>query len=83
MHYSKEFVNKLGANRSQDKGQCQWDWAIPRDSLLSKHKGMMGSSCSIVSDKFGLKSNDIDVGNWVISGMNTQGNRQSDPILMV
>ena len=44
---------------------------------------MIGFSHSIVRRKIALKSSVIDVGNWVISGMNTQGNRQADPMLMV
>ena len=54
-----------------------------RDSLLNKHMGMIGSSYSVVRGRIGLKSSVMDVGNWVISGMNTQGNRQVDPMLMV
>ena len=45
--------------------------------------GMIGSSHSVVRGKIGLKLNVMDVGNWVISGMNAQGNRQVDPMLMV
>ena len=45
--------------------------------------GMIGSSYSMVSRKIGLKSSVMDVGNWVISSMNAQGNRQVDPMLMV
>ena len=43
---------------------------------------MMVSGHSVVSDKIGLKSSVMDVGNWVISGVNAQGNRQADPMLM-
>ena len=45
--------------------------------------GMIGSSHSMVRRKIGLKSSVMDVGNWVISGVNAQGNRQVDPMLMV
>ena len=45
--------------------------------------GMIGSNHSMVRRKIGLKSSVMDVGNWVISGMNAQGNRQVDPMLMV
>ena len=44
--------------------------------------GIIGSIYSMVSDKIGLKSSVIDVGNWVISSMNAQGNRQADSMLM-
>ena len=44
---------------------------------------MIGSSYNMVIKKIVLKSSVIDVGNWVISGMNAQGNRQADPIIMV
>ena len=44
--------------------------------------GIIASSHSIVSNEIGLKSSIIDVGNWVISGMNTQGNKQLVPMLM-
>ena len=44
---------------------------------------MIGSSHSMVRGRIGLKSSVMDVGNWVISGMNAQGNRQADPIFMV
>ena len=44
---------------------------------------MIGSSQSVVKGRIGLKSNVMDVGNWVISGLNAQGNRQADPMLMV
>ena len=44
---------------------------------------MIGSSNSMVRRRSGLKSSIIDVGNWVISGVNVQGNRQADPILIV
>ena len=29
--------DNLGASRSQGKVQCQWNWALFRDSLLSEH----------------------------------------------
>ena len=45
--------------------------------------GIIGSSHSMVREKFGLKSSVMDVGSWVISGMNAQENRQVDPILIV
>ena len=45
--------------------------------------GIIGFSHSVVRGKIGLKSNVMDVGNWVISGVNAQGNRQADPMLMV
>ena len=45
--------------------------------------GMIGSSHSVVKGRISLKSSVIDVENWVISGMNAQGNRQTDPMLMV
>ena len=54
-----------------------------RDSLLSKHMGMIGSSHSMVREKISLKSSVMDVGHLVIFGVNAQGNRQSDPMLMV
>ena len=82
LHYSK-VVNNLGASRSQDKGRCQWNWALFRDSLLSKHIVVIGSSHGMVSDEIGPKSSVVLVGNWVISGMNAQENRQADPMLMV
>ena len=44
---------------------------------------MIGSSYIMVSEKLSLKSSIMDVGNWVTSGMNAQGNRQANPILMV
>ena len=44
---------------------------------------MIGTSYSMISEKIGLKSNAMDVGNWVISTVNSQGNRQADPMLMV
>ena len=44
---------------------------------------MIGSGYSMVRRKIGLKSNVMDVGNWVISGMNAQKNKQVDPMLMV
>ena len=45
--------------------------------------GIIGSSHSMVREKIGRKSSVMDVGNWVISGMNAQGDRQADPMLMV
>ena len=54
-----------------------------RDSLLSEHTGVIGSRYSIVSNEKGLKSSVVDVGNWVISGVSAQGNRQADPMLMI
>ena len=45
--------------------------------------GMIGSSYSMVREKIGLKSSVMDMGNWVISSMNTQENGQEDPMLMV
>ena len=44
---------------------------------------MIGSSYSMGSNEIGLKSSFMDVGNLVISSMNTQGNRQADSMLMV
>ena len=44
---------------------------------------MIGSSYSMVSNKIGVKPSVMDMGNLVISGVNTQENRQVDPILMV
>ena len=44
---------------------------------------MIASNHSMVRRKIGLKSSVIDVGNWVISGVNAQGNRQVDPMLIV
>ena len=44
---------------------------------------MIISSHSMVRGKIGLKQSDMDVGNWVISSVNAQGNRQADPMLMV
>ena len=44
---------------------------------------IIGSSYSVVKGKIGLKSSVMNVGNWVISGVNAQGNRQADPMLMV
>ena len=54
-----------------------------RESLLSEHMGMIGSSYSMVRENVGLKSSVVDVGNFVISGMNAQRNRQADPMLIV
>ena len=71
LYYSKEVINNLGASRSQDKGWYQRDWVFLRDSLLREDMGMIGSSYSMVSSGIGLKSSVMDVGNWVISGMNT------------
>ena len=82
LHYSQEAINSLGA-RSWDKGLCQWNWALLRDSLLSKHMGMIGSSYSMVSNEIVLKSSFMDIGNLVISSINGQRNRQADPILVV
>ena len=45
--------------------------------------GIIGFSHSMVRRRIGLKSSVMDVGNWVISSMNAQGNKQADPILMV
>ena len=45
--------------------------------------GMIASNYSVVKKKIGFKSSIMDVGNWVISGVNAQGNRQVDPMLMV
>ena len=45
--------------------------------------GIIGSSYSMVNDENGLKSSVMDVRNWVISGVNAQGNKQANPILMV
>ena len=45
--------------------------------------GMIGSNHSMVRRKIGLKSSIMDVGNWVISSVNAQGNRQVDPMLIV
>ena len=83
LHYSKEVTNNLRASRIRDKGWCQWNWALLRDSILSNHIGMIGSSQGMVSNKIGLKSSVMDMGNWDISGMIAQGNRQADPMLMV
>ena len=83
LHYSKEVVNNLGANISQDKGWCKYNWALVRDSLLKKHMGIIGSSHSIVSNEIDHKSSVMDVGNWVISGVNSQGSKQAYLILMV
>ena len=44
---------------------------------------MIGSNHSMVRRKIDLKPSVMDVGNWVISGVNAQGNRQADPMLMV
>ena len=44
---------------------------------------MIGSNHSIVKRKIGLKSSIMDVGNWVISSVNEQGNRQVNPMLVV
>ena len=44
---------------------------------------MIGSSYSMVREMIGIKSSVMDVGNWVISGVNTQGNRQANPMLIV
>ena len=44
---------------------------------------MIGSSHSVVRGKIGLKSSFMNVGNWVIYGVNAQGSRQADPMLMV
>ena len=45
--------------------------------------GMIGSSHSIVRGRIGLKSSVMDVGNWAISGVNAQGDKQVDPMQMV
>ena len=45
--------------------------------------GIIGSSHSVVRRRIGLKLSVMDVGNWVISGVNAQGNRQADPMIMV
>ena len=44
---------------------------------------MIGFSHSMVSNEIGLKLSVMDMGNLVISGMNAQGNRQAEPMLMV
>ena len=44
---------------------------------------IIGSSLNVVSKEIGLKSSVMNVGDLVISGINAQGNRQSDPMLMV
>ena len=44
---------------------------------------MIDSGYSMGRKKIGLKSSVIDVGNWVISGVHAQGNRQADPMLIV
>ena len=44
---------------------------------------MIGSSYSMVNDEIDLKSSVMDVGNWAISGVNSQGNRLEDPMLMI
>ena len=54
-----------------------------RNSLLSEHMGMIGSSHNIVNKKISLKSSVMDIGNWFISGVSDQGHRQADPMLMV
>ena len=54
-----------------------------KDSLLSQHMGFIGSSHSMVREKIGLKSSAMNVGNWDISIVNAQGNREADPMLMV
>ena len=41
------------------------------------------TSHSMVRRKIGLKSSVMDMGNWVISSVNAQGNRQVDPMLML
>ena len=64
-------------------GWWQWNWSLLRDSLLSTHMGMIGSSHSMVSNGIGLKSSVMDVGNLVTSSINVQGNRQADPMLVV
>ena len=83
LHYSQEVITNLGDNKSWDRGQCQWNWVLLRDSLLSKYMGMICSNNSMVRRKISLKSSVMDVGNWVISGVNAQENRQVDPMLMV
>ena len=45
--------------------------------------GIIGSSYIMVRGRIGLKLSVMDVGNWVVSGVNAQGNRQADPMLMV
>ena len=45
--------------------------------------GIIGSNHSMVRRKINLKSSVIDVGNWVISSINAQRNRQVDPMLKV
>ena len=83
LHYSKEVINNLQVSRSQEKGQCQCIWSLLRDSLHSNDMVIIGSSHSAVSDEIGLNSSIIHVGNWAISGIDSQGNRQADPILML
>ena len=83
LYYSQEVVNNLMVSRSRDSGQCQWNWALLRDSQLSEYMGMIGSSHSMVREKIGVKLSVVYVGNWVIYGMNSQGNRQANPMLMV
>ena len=56
---------------------------MPRDGPLSNHMGMLGLSHCMVSNKIDLKSSVMGVGNLVISGMNSKGNRQADPMLML
>ena len=45
--------------------------------------GIIGYSHSMISNKIGLKPSDMDVVNWIISGVKAQVNRQADPMLMV
>ena len=44
---------------------------------------MLASSHKMVRDKMGLKLSVMVVGNWDISSMNAQANRQADLMLMV
>ena len=44
---------------------------------------MICSSYRVVSNEISLKSSVMDEGNLVISGVNAQGNRQVDSMLMV
>ena len=51
--------------------------------MLSEYIRIIGSTYSIVSNKISLKLSVIYIGNMVVSGMNTQGNGQANPMLII
>ena len=48
LHYCQEVIKNLGASKSQDKGQCQWNWALFRNSLCKGCNGcvLCSTACS-------------------------------------